>query len=538
MDQLSELREGSQLADRCWRLNNLYTIQTKEGMKVPFRLNWAQSELLSNIHECNLILKARQLGFTTFIQLFMLDACLFNSNVRAGTIAHRLDDARVIFRDKVKAPYLDLPETLQKAVPIVRDSADELTFGNNSSIRVSTSMRSGTLQYLHISEYGQLCAKFPDKAREIRTGALNTVQAGQVVFIESTAEGKEGHFYDLCTQGQAKQRMGVPLTPLDFRFSFFPWWKAPEYTIDPEGVVIEEQFRKYFDTLKETQEIDLTPAQQAWYCKKAETQLADMRREYPSTPDEAFEASVEGAYYSELLAAAELQGRIGEFPAIEGVPVDVSWDIGVGDATSLWFSQRLGEKTRLVGYFEASGEGLRFYVDQANRMARERGWKIGDALWPHDGRVREWGSGKSRMEQFREYTGRMPRIVPQLSLDDGIAAVRTVLPHCEFDAAGCAEGLKALRAYRKEWDDERGCWRDRPRHDWASHGADAFRVLASRYRQPTPAPAPRPKRDRVVLVADKYGQVHYEDGCGVVPMQDVVKAYCFKKDAERRRDGS
>ena len=84
----------------------------------------------------------------------------------------------------MKSPYNDLPDMLRAARPIIRDSADELVFANNSSIRVSTSMRSGTLQYLHISEYGQLCARFPDKAREIRTGALNAVQAGQVVFIK------------------------------------------------------------------------------------------------------------------------------------------------------------------------------------------------------------------------------------------------------------------------------------------------------------------------------------------------------------------
>jgi hypothetical protein len=117
------------------------------------------------------------------------------------------------------------------------------------------------------------------------------------------------------------------------------WWltiscekpiQAPSNWVRP-GVVIEEQFRKYFDTLKETLGIELTPGQKAWYQKKAETQLADMKREFPSTPEEAFEASVEGAYYSELLAAAELQGRIGEFPAVDGVPVDTSWDIGVGD---------------------------------------------------------------------------------------------------------------------------------------------------------------------------------------------------------------
>jgi hypothetical protein len=152
----------AQLGNRRWRLNNLYCCQTKEGRIVPFRLNWAQEALLDGLHECNLILKARQLGFTTFLQLFMLDACLFNSNVRAGTIAHRLDDARVIFRDKVKFPYDMLPEQLKTARPIVKDSADELIFANNSSIRVSTSMRSGTLQYLHVSEYAQVCAKFPE----------------------------------------------------------------------------------------------------------------------------------------------------------------------------------------------------------------------------------------------------------------------------------------------------------------------------------------------------------------------------------------
>src|SRR5829696_9052324 len=93
-------------------------------------------------------------------------------------------------------------------------------FSNNSSIRVGTSLRSGTLQYLHVSEYGKLCAKYPEKAREVRTGALNTIQSGQVVFIESTAEGQEGHFFELSEAARAKERRGVPLTPLDFKFLF------------------------------------------------------------------------------------------------------------------------------------------------------------------------------------------------------------------------------------------------------------------------------------------------------------------------------
>ena len=156
---------------------------------------------------------------------------------------------------------------------------------NNSSIRVGTSLRSGTLQYLQISEYGKLCAQFADKAREVRTGALNTLQAGQVVFIESTAEGKEGHFFEMCETAQAKQRMGTRLTPLDFKFHFYPWWREPTYELDPEGVVIGDDLRKYFDKLESCNGIQLSDRKRAWYSKKMRT-APEQKREYPSTSEE------------------------------------------------------------------------------------------------------------------------------------------------------------------------------------------------------------------------------------------------------------
>lgn len=447
------------------------------------------------MHAQNCILKARQLGFTTFIQLFMLDACLFNSNIRAGTIAHRLEDAAVIFRDKVKYPYDNLPEQLKALRPILRDSQSELLFNNNSSIRVAVSMRSGTLQYLHVSEYGKVCAQFPDKAREIRTGALNAVQAGQVVWIESTAEGQEGHFFDICNTAQANQRTEAPLTPLDFKFFFFPWWKAPEYAIEPTGVVIGDGFLRYFEKLEATAGIKLSPAQQAWYAKKAETQLGDMKREYPSTPEEAFEGSIEGAYYGELMAAAELQGRVGEFPADPELPVHTAWDIGRSDYTAIWFFQRQIKRLRLVGYFQNTGEGMPYYADELYKLYAERGWQRKGAVdyVPHDARVTEWGSNRSRIEQM--LAKRLNPIIPtELSLADGINSVRAILPVCQFDAGPCAEGIKVLKAYRKEWDEERANWKDKPRHDWASHGADAFRMLGCAYRDFIPS-APKPKQE-------------------------------------------
>lgn len=519
----------NQFSDWHWRLNHLYYIQDKAGRKTLFRMNWAQESLFNGMHYLNLILKARQLGFTTFIQLFMLDACLFNSNVKAGTIAHTLGDAETIFKDKVKFPYDNLPDQLRGAISATQDSAKVLEFANKSSIRVGTSLRSGTLQYLHISEYGKLCAKYPEKANEVRTGALNTIQAGQVAFIESTAEGQEGHFFDLCERAQAQERIGATLTPLDFKFHFFPWWKQEEYQLDPAGVVIPSELAAYFVKLSD-QGIILTAAQKAWYVKKAEQQGADMNREFPSTPKEAFEASIEGAYYGELIAKAEAQGRVGIFKAHDGYKVNTAWDIGVGDLNTIWFFQVTPSRIRLVGYLSGSGEGMPYYLQNMQRLAQERGWEYGHHYLPHDAKVQEWGTGRTRVEQLRdgvEIDGKMfrvnPIVIPLHAVDDGINSVRAILPICEFDEADCSEGLKALKAYRKEWDENLGTWKSRPLHNWASHGADAFRGLGMAYKTMKPQPSEK-KPTKPAYYAKPDGSMTSN-----LPIKDLIELNARKR---------
>ena len=135
---------ASQFADPAWRLNNLYYIVDKNGHRTRFQFNWAQAELYKNLHYHNIILKARQLGISTFASLFMLDRCIFNGNVRAGTVAHDLPSAKGLFRDKVKYPYENLPEGLRNLRMSLNDPAEELLLANNSSLRIATSMRSGT----------------------------------------------------------------------------------------------------------------------------------------------------------------------------------------------------------------------------------------------------------------------------------------------------------------------------------------------------------------------------------------------------------
>lgn len=481
-----------QWADPRWRLNNLYRITDEKGNEVDFRMNSAQEALFSGMHYLNVILKARQLGFTTFIQLYMLDQCVFNSNVRAGVIAHNLDDAVAFFRDKVKFPYDNLPEQVRQANPATQDSARQLTFSNNSLLRVGTSLRSGTYQLLHVSEYGKLCARFPEKAQEVKTGALNTVHAGQIAFIESTAEGQEGHFYDLCQEAQAKARRGDKLTQLDFKFHFFPWWKHPAYVLS-ERVPIPAPVEAYFTKLRKDHGVILSDEQMAWYTKKLEQQGDDMRREHPSTADEAFEASVQGAYYASEMARAETEKRITRVPWESDIPVETWWDLGTDDCTAIWFVQRVGREIRCIDFYQNNGEGLPHYV----KVLRERPYAYGKNILPHDVEVQELGSGKTR-RQTLEALGLRVTVAPRQPVDDGINAARQILPRCWFDLEKCSEGVKALKAYRRDWNDKMGTWKDDPRHDWASHPADAFRTGAQGSREALPKQPPRAKPKWVV----------------------------------------
>jgi hypothetical protein len=213
----------------------------KDGQPVPFCPNDAQLKFLDELHSRNIILKARQLGFTTLCCLIYLDACLFSPNTRAAVIAHKLQDAQAFFKDKVKYPYDMLDEGLKERCPATQDSAESFAFANNSAIRVSSSVRSGTFQYLHISEFGKMCAQFPEKAREVVTGSLNTVPKGGFVVIESTAEGQDGAFYRMSQEAKRLKEAGADLTELDYRFHFFPWWQDRNYALPGAYVVIDEE---------------------------------------------------------------------------------------------------------------------------------------------------------------------------------------------------------------------------------------------------------------------------------------------------------
>jgi hypothetical protein len=394
-----------------------------------------------------------------------------------------LPDAQVIFRDKIRFPYDHLPEMIKTIVPARNDNSGELLLANNSSIRVGVSLRSGTLQYLHVSEYGKICAQFPEKAREVRSGALNTVDKNGFVFIESTAEGQDGHFFELCQAARTSRNTGEALTAMDFKFHFSPWWEDAAYALPAGSANVPASYLDYFARLGGLG-IRLSPDQKAWYVKKAEQQQGDMKREYPSTADEAFEAAIEGAYYADPLARMEMDGRLTRLPIDISIPVMTSWDLGLNDATSIWFIQQVGREIRFVDYYENSGYGLEHYVQELTRRREQHGFTFGDHYFPHDVNNGEISNGKSRFDTLVSL-GISPRAVPRVSsVNDGINAVRRMLGQSLIDPVRCDRGLKCLRNYRKEWDEDRATFRDRPFHNWASHGADSFRNFAQGFVEP------------------------------------------------------
>lgn len=220
-----------------------------------------------------------------------------------------------------------------------------------------------------------------------------------------------------------------------------------------------------------------------------DAELASARQQM--TPDEyaqeyecSFEASVKGAIYARELQAARETGRITRVPHEPRLPVDTDWDLGIGDAMAIWFSQRspAGE-TRLIDYYENSGFGLSHYIDVVNRKRDAGRWVYGNHYGPHDIEVRELGTGKSRKMTAADL-GLFFQVVERHSLDDGIDAVRSLLPMCYFDAEHCAQGIEALQNYKWDYNTRINEFKPLPVHDWASHGADAFRTLAQRHYVP------------------------------------------------------
>lgn len=467
------------LSDPRWRLSNLYTIVNARKEVVIFRPNLAQTTLLDNMWYRNAVLKARKMGFSTQIQLLGLDTTLFSANERMKVIAQDVSLAEGIFRDVLKFAYDNLPEPFRIASPTVGEaSKSKIEFKNNSIVEVTTSARGTTPTYLHISELGKIAAKDPGKAREIQTGSITAAAEDAIIFVESTAEGQMGVFFDLIETARKMGESGAELWKLDFKLFFFGWWQDPKYVAPANSVPITPKDHAYFDRIENELRIKLSPEQRAWYVKFREVTYAGsqdmMYQEMPSTVEEPFKVSMEGAYFTEQFSRIRKENRIGTVPYDPHYPVSLFFDIGANDETAIWFIQPCRTHYAVIDFYEATAEPYQHFVE----VVDGRGYTLDYVYLPHDANHRRQGEQRNLTpEEMLQNVAPHWRfwLVPRTP--DKIMAIqqaRNFLPMCVFDESRCKDGIRHLESYRKTWDARLGTWRNTPRHDASSNAADAF----------------------------------------------------------------
>jgi len=473
------------LGDPAWRINNLYYVKDEQGKKVQFKMKPVQEQLYKDLWFWNIVPKARQLGITTFFTILYFDQIIFGKNKTATIIAHTEKDMKKIFRNKIKFAWDNLhPFIKEKIGEPDTNTANELSFPNGGVISVALSSRSDTVQYLHISEFGKICAKYPDKAEEIVTGALNSVHAGSMVSIESTAEGREGYFYDFVMDAERKRKEGRTLTELDFKIHFFPWWREKGYSIEGD-FVIPVDVEQYFKNLEEKiltstgEKIRFTDGQKRWYMKKKETQRDKMLAEYPSTLEESFMISTDGAFYTHEMNLVYTQNRICQLPVVDNVEVDTWWDLGMNDLTVIVFVQSVGSQIRIVDLYFNRGYKLAHYVEKL----KEKGYRYGKHIFPHDVGVKDLSTGITRKQTLYELGMYNIHIAPKISFEDGIERVRNIFSRMYFDEGRTKDLYEALGNYRKDYDQKLGTYKKNERHDINSHFAAAVRYGAIVWRE-------------------------------------------------------
>lgn len=220
----------------------------------------------------------------------------------------------------------------------------------------------------------------------------------------------------------------------------------------------------------------------------AESELEDARKmltpeQYEQEFECSFDAAILGSYYGKDIAESERQGRIRNVPYDPEMPVHTAWDLGMGDSTAIWFFQVAPDGVRFIDHYENHNQPLAHYAG----VLSAKPYRYADDWVPHDAKVRELGTGRTRVETLKGM-GRKPRLVANHKLMDGINAVRVGFPKFWFDEDACRFGLEALRQYRTEFDEKTKAYKDNPKHDWTSHTADAFRYAAMAWKELRPEP--------------------------------------------------
>jgi len=461
-----------------WRMNNLYRIVDKQGDSIKFRLNPVQREVLKGLHNRNLILKARQLGMSTFSVLYMLDSVIFNSNLSAGIVSYSLEHAQHIFKRILGHALDNLKPDMKQIAGVVQRSAREITFKNGSFLRVDTTLRGGSYQAILVSEFGKTCARNPIKADEVVTGTLQAVPIDGQVIIESTAEGSENYFYEMVTQ--ANSRGNENLSPLEYKLFFFNWLQDFSCSM-PQPVTIDYELKEYFDKLEKDLNVTISSEQRNWYAHQKSILGDKIRQEFCSTIAEAFLSNSDAYYFQQHIEKAYNENRCLNTPLFDALElVYIAMDIGVNDLTVILFFQVVHGEIRVIDFYEDNNKGVDFYC---NFLLNDKKYIYKTIFLPHDAAKRDGIVVENTYERdFKRYLQHTDTKVIVLKRTDKnlqINNAKIKMSRSVFAMNKVKPLINYLSKYRKKWSEMNGRYEDSPYHGIESNASDAYQYLCS-----------------------------------------------------------
>ncbi len=452
------------ISDQKWRLNNLYRIVDRDSNSIKFQLNKVQEDVLDNLHNRNIILKARQLGMSTFAVLYLLDQAIWHKNLACGIVSYSLEHAQHIFKKIIGHAIDKFPTKYADSIQITQRSAREITFANGSSLRVDTTLRGGSYPLVLVSEFGKTCARNPQKAEEVITGTLQSVPRDGLVIIESTGEGNSGYFADMVME--SSRRGNEKLSNIEYKLFFYSWLEEPSYRIE-EKIDYDVTLTDYFNRIeKETGRI-IDQQQRNWYALQNKLLGDKIKQEFPSTVSESFLTSSDAYYFAEAINEAYTSGRCLYSSLYDGLlPVFVAMDIGVNDLTVMVFFQVAHGEVRVIDYYEDKNKGVDFY---AKFLLQDKKFLYHTIFLPHDSVKRDPLDTSNTYERDfqRLFSGTNTKfhVLKKMDKQLSISHAKNMISRCVFNASKVKPFLDHITKYRKKWSEQLGKYMEEPLHD-------------------------------------------------------------------------
>lgn len=409
---------------------------TPEVISTGYAPRILQADLHRRLKRFSVILCHRRFGKTVFAINHMIHAALICTlkNPRIAYIAPTYSAAKRIAWDYLKQYTANIPgvETneaeLRLDFPMQNGARIQLLSGENYA-----SLKGIYLDYCVMDEYGDMN---PSVWREAVRPALSD-RLGGALFI-GTVKGTN-HFWQLYD---------------DIRTNPNPEWYAANYKASETHIIDAAELESARRTMTEE----------------------EFNQEFENDPL----AGLVGAYFAKELTKLENDKRVGDIPHDPMLQVDTYWDLGMNDTTAVWFVQSVHGAHRAIDYLEVGGSSIPDTV----ALIKKKGYNFGQFVLPHDAKVRDLSTGKSRVQTFYSLGCRNVRVIPRVGTKmEGINAARMVLAKCYFDRVKCALGLKSLANYQRRWDAKNNVFHETPLHNWASNGADAFQQLGLGVRE-------------------------------------------------------